>query len=425
MHEHQFVSQLLVKEGTCFGALAFDTQNGERTLYLADAVVLAAGGHTRIFRKSSSRRDENTGEGIYLALKAGCKLADMEMVQFHPTGMVAPEEWAGTLVTEAVRGEGGQLKNSEGERFMEKYDPERMELSTRDIVALANYTEIIEGRSGPHQGVFLDISHKGRDFILEKIPRMYRQFLDSQLLDISKQPMEVSPTAHYSMGGIVVDPEDHATEINGLYAAGEVTSGLHGANRLGGNSLVETIVFGKRAGQAAARHSADLEMQLRDKATIRAAHDDLDSMISEGEEMARPLQRELRNIMWKHCGVVRDQKKLEEGLEQVRSLKEAVQKVDVRISSEGFQDLAQALDLRASVFTAECTILSALERCESRGAHHRSDFEETDPKLAINFINRLSNGEIETRSEKISPIPDDLQSYFDDEELDIAGRLLE
>ncbi|MFP4290077.1 MAG: FAD-dependent oxidoreductase [Cyclobacteriaceae bacterium] len=425
MHEHQFVSELLVKDGTCFGALAFDTNNGNRTLYLADAVVLAAGGHTRIFRKSSSRRDENTGEGIFLALKAGCQLADMEMVQFHPTGMVAPEEWAGTLVTEAVRGEGGQLKNSEGERFMEKYDAERMELSTRDVVALANYTEIMEGRGGPNEGVFLDISHKGRDFILEKIPRMYRQFLDSQLLDISKEPMEVSPTAHYSMGGVIVEAENHATQIEGLYAAGEVSSGLHGGNRLGGNSLVETVVFGKRAGEAAAKYSADLEVQLRAKSAIKAAHDDLDSMIGEGKEMARPLQRQLRNIMWEHCGVVRDEEKMQEGLRKVRQLKEAVQHVDVRISSEGFQDLAQALDLRASLYTAECTLLSALERKESRGAHHRSDYENTDPELTVNFVNTLKNGKITLEKRKVAAVPDDLQDYFEEEELDVQGRLLE
>ena len=163
--DDQYVSQLLVADGTCFGALAFDLESGERTVFLADAVVLAAGGH-RIWRRSSSRRDENTGDGMYLALRAGCRLADMELVQFHPTGMVAPEEAAGTLVTEAVRGEGGQLKNALGERFMARYDPERMELSTRDRVALANYTEIAEG-GGPNGGVFLDITHLGKDAILE------------------------------------------------------------------------------------------------------------------------------------------------------------------------------------------------------------------------------------------------------------------
>ena len=185
--------------------------------------------------KSSSRKNENTGDGYYLGLKAGCKLIDMEMVQFHPSGMVLPEEIEGTLVTEAVRGEGGKLINNKGERFMKNYDPERMELSTRDRVAIANYKEIIEGRGTKNGAVFLDISHKSKEFIIEKLPNIYRQFLEAQMLDISKLLMEVAPTAHYSMGGILVNPEDLSTSVNGLFAAGEVAGGLHGANRLGGN----------------------------------------------------------------------------------------------------------------------------------------------------------------------------------------------
>jgi succinate dehydrogenase / fumarate reductase flavoprotein subunit len=180
------------------------------------------------------------------------ELMDKELVQFHPSGMVTPEDRAGTLVTEAVRGEGGILRNKDGERFMQRYDPKRLELSTRDRVAMAVYTEIIEGRGTPNGGVFLDISHRSKEYILEKLPRMYRQFLEAQMLDISQQPMEVAPTAHYSMGGVVVDPDSTLTAVEGLYAAGEVTSGLHGANRLGGNSLAETLVFGQRAGEHAA-----------------------------------------------------------------------------------------------------------------------------------------------------------------------------
>lgn len=425
MHEHQFVSRLLVKDGVCFGAMAFDLNSGQRTVYQCDAVVLAAGGHTRIFRKSSSRRDENKGEGIYLALEAGCELTDMEMIQFHPTGMVAPEEWAGTLVTEAVRGEGGQLLNKDGERFMERYDADRMELSTRDIVALANYTEIMEGRGGPNDGVFLDISHKDRDFILQKIPRMYRQFLDSQLLDITQEPMEVSPTAHYSMGGVVVDPETHATQVEGLFAAGEVTSGLHGGNRLGGNSLIETVVFGRRAGASAARHSDQLEYQLRNKENIHAAHDQLDAVIGKGENMARPMQRELRNVLWNHCGVVRDEDKMQQGLQQVRAMKDAALRIDVRPRSEGYLDLALALDFKASVYTAECTLLSALSRKESRGAHHRSDYQNTDPELTVNFKTHLSEGAIHLTQQRVKIVSDDLKGYFDEEELSLQDRLLE
>ncbi|MFN2555296.1 MAG: FAD-dependent oxidoreductase, partial [Nitriliruptorales bacterium] len=253
--DDQYVSRLLVSNGTCFGALAFDQHSGERTTFLADAVVLATGGHTRLWRRSSSRRDENNGDGMYLALQAGCRLADVELVQFHPTGMVAPEEAAGTLVTEAVRGEGGRLLNAQGERFMARYDPDRLELSTRDRVALATYSEIVAGRGGPDGGVFLDISHIDKEQILSKLPRMYRQFIEYQMLDISREPMEVAPTAHYSMGGVVVEPDTHATDVAGLYAVGEVAAGLHGANRLGGNSLSETVVFGRRAGEAAAAFS--------------------------------------------------------------------------------------------------------------------------------------------------------------------------
>jgi succinate dehydrogenase / fumarate reductase, flavoprotein subunit len=271
--EDQYISHLLVADGTCFGAFGFDVASGERVAHLADAVILATGGHTRLWRMSSSRRDENYGDGMLLAARAGATLADMELVQFHPTGMTHPEEWAGTLVTEAVRGEGGHLKNNEGERYMERYDAERMELSTRDRVAMANYLEIEAGRGGPNGGVLLDVTHLGKDTILSKIPKIYRQFIESQMHDVTAEPMEVAPTAHYSMGGIVVDPATHATDVDGLYAAGETTAGVHGANRLGGNSLAETCVFGRRAGEAAARRSRELGVQQRSKAALAEAID--------------------------------------------------------------------------------------------------------------------------------------------------------
>ena len=425
--DDQYVSQLLVTDGTCFGALAFDLETGERTVFLADAVVLAAGGHTRIWRRSSSRRDENTGDGMYLALRAGCRLSDMELVQFHPTGMVAPEEAAGTLVTEAVRGEGGRLKNAQGERFMARYDPERMELSARDRVALANYTEITEGRGGPNGGVFLDITHLGKDVILEKLPRMYRQFLEYQMLDISQQPMEVAPTAHYSMGGVVVDPETHATDVAGLYAAGEVTAGLHGANRLGGNSLAETVVFGRRAGEAAADWSSSRDLQLRDRRVVRAADQELSSLIRHGRQFARPLQRALRDAMWETCGVVRDQAGLEGGLERVAELRELAADVDVRPTSEGYADLAHALDLRASLAVAEASLLGALARTESRGAHQRRDHPELSPELRVNFRVRAdADGQLTTTTDPVPSIPSGLRAWVDaTEDVSVAGRLLE
>jgi len=425
--DDQYVSRLLVGDGVCFGALAFDLETGERTVFLADAVVLAAGGHTRIWRRSSSRRDENTGDGMYLALRAGCRLQDMELVQFHPTGMVAPEEAAGTLVTEAVRGEGGHLKNALGERFMARYDPERMELSARDRVALANYTEITQGRGGPNGGVFLDITHLGKDEILERLPRMYRQFLEYQMLDISQQPMEVAPTAHYSMGGVVVDPDTHATDVAGLYAAGEVTAGLHGANRLGGNSLSETVVFGRRAGEAAAGWSASRDLQLRDRRVVRAADEELSGLVRHGRQFARPLQRALRDAMWETCGVVRDQDGLRRGLDRVAELRELAGQVDVRPTSEGYADLAHALDLRASLVTAEATLLGALARSESRGAHQRRDHPELSPELRVNFQTRAdADGRLRTAGRPVPPVPSELRRWVDSgEDLTTAGRLLE
>jgi len=425
--DDQYVSQLLVSDGACFGALAFDLETGARTVFLADAVVLATGGHTRIWRRSSSRRDENTGDGMYLALLAGCRLQDMEQVQFHPTGMVAPEEAAGILVTEAVRGEGGVLKNAFGERFMARYDPERMELSARDRVALANYTEIAEGRGGPNGGVFLYITHLGKDAILEKLPRMYRQFLEYQMLDISQQPMEVAPTAHYSMGGVVVDPETHATDVAGLYAAGEVTAGLHGANRLGGNSLAETVVFGRRAGEAAAGYSASRDVQLRARRVVDAADEELTSFIRHGREFARPLQRALRDAMWETCGVVRDQAGLRRGLERVAELRELAREVDVRPTAEGYADLAHALDLRASLVAAEATLLGALARNESRGAHQRRDHPELDPELQVNLQSRLDGDRHMTiAAQPVPPVPSELNAWADaTQDLSVGDRLLE
>ncbi|MDC3142462.1 FAD-binding protein, partial [Prochlorococcus sp. AH-716-I17] len=278
----QYVSHVLVSNNVCFGAISIDMRNAKKILHLCDSLILATGGHTRIWRKSSSRKAENTGDGMALALKVGCPLIDLEMVQFHPTGMLFPKNVEGYLVTEAVRGEGGQLFNSEGERFMSKYDPERLELSSRDRVALANYTEIMEGRSTPNGGVFLDISHKEKDFILEKLPTIYKQFIEHQMLDISKKPMEVAPTAHYSMGGIVVKPDDHSTNIKGLYACGEVSGGLHGANRLGGNSLAEILIFGKRAGIGAARYSKKLKNHIRDNHKVETAILEINNKIKKG-----------------------------------------------------------------------------------------------------------------------------------------------
>ncbi len=401
IYDNQYVTELLIRENTCFGAMSFNLSTSERTVHLADAVILCTGGHTRLWKKSSSRKNENTGDGYYLALKAGCELIDMEMVQFHPSGMVLPEEIEGTLVTEAVRGEGGKLRNNKGERFMKEYDPERMELSTRDRVAIANYTEIIEGRGTKNGGVFLDISHKSKEFIIEKLPSIYRQFLEAQMLDISKSPMEVAPTAHYSMGGILVNPENLSTSVEGLFAAGEVAGGLHGANRLGGNSLAEIIIFGRRAGIAASKYSKNIDQQMRSNKAIVIAHENINKFIKNGNELVRPLQNELRYVMWKYCGVIKNETLLLEGLSKIESIKSKLSDVDVRIDEYNCEDLALSYDLQSSLFSAKATIVSALQRKESRGAHQRSDFPLLDPVFQINCVVSMDDD----NNLKVSKIP--------------------
>jgi len=256
---------------------------------------------------------------------------------------------------------------------------------------------------------------------------MYRQFLEYQMLDISRQPMEVAPTAHYSMGGVVVDPETHVTDVAGLYAAGEVTAGLHGANRLGGNSLAETVVFGRRAGEAAARYSASRDVQLRARQVVGAANDELSGFVRHGRQFARPLQRALRDTMWESCGVVRDDAGLRSGLARVAELRELAREVDVRPTSEGYADLAHALDLRAALVAAEATLLGAVARRESRGAHQRRDFPALSADLLVNFQTRLdADGHLTVDAQPVPLVPPQLKAWVDaSEEPSVAGRLLE
>jgi succinate dehydrogenase / fumarate reductase flavoprotein subunit len=423
MRDDVYLTRLLVHDGRVFGAYGFDLDDGSRRLIVADAVVLAAGGHTRIWRRSSSRRDENTGDAMRLAADAGCRLQDMELVQFHPTGMVFPEESAGTLVTEAVRGEGGILRNASGERFMGRYDPERLELSTRDRVALANYTEIADGRGTEHGGVLLDVSHLDRAQILDRLPRMYRQFVDLAMLDITTTPMEVAPTAHYSMGGVRVDATTHATDVAGLFAVGECATGVHGANRLGGNSLSECLVFGRVVGEEAARWSADLAVQVRDRDAIDEARDEVDAMLARrGDEFARPLQRALRDLMSEHCGVVRSEEGLRTGLAGVAAIGERALALEVRPDIAGYADLAHAFDLHGSLLAAQATLECALERCETRGAHNRVDYPQQNPGLRTNFVWRP---DAEIVSEPIAAPSAAVAALAGGPEVEVAGRLLE
>jgi succinate dehydrogenase / fumarate reductase, flavoprotein subunit len=418
-----YVTRLLVHDGRVFGVYGFDVEDGSRWVIVADAVVLAAGGHTRIWRRSSSRRDENTGDAMRLAVEAGCRLRDMEFVQFHPTGMVFPEESAGTLVTEAVRGEGGILRNAAGERFMERYDPERLELSTRDRVALANYTEIAEGRGTEHGGVLLDISHLDRDMVLRRLPRMYRQFIDLAMLDITSTPMEVAPTAHYSMGGVWVDAETHATDVEGLYAVGECATGVHGANRLGGNSLTECVVFGRIVGAEAARWAAKLDVQVRDRAAIAAAREEVDELLTRrGEEFPRPLQWAVRDLMSECGGVVRSEDGLLEGLARLDEVAARARAMEVRPDIAGYEDLAHAFDLHGSLLAARATLECALVRRETRGAHNRADYPDQDPGLQVNLV---WSGEGTVTDEPIPQPSPAVVALAGGPELDVEGRLLE
>ena len=383
-----YITRLLVRDNVVFGAYGFDLEDGTRYVIHADAVILAAGGHTRIWRHTSSRRDENTGDAFRLAVEAGCRIRDPELVQFHPSGLIEPENAAGTLVSEAARGEGGILRNGLGERFMSRYDPERMELSTRDRVALACYTEIKEGRGTPNGGVLLDVSHLPRETIMRapaaRLPdapgaadaRHHhdadRGRTDSALLDGRR---------------LGATPRTTSTGVEGLYAIGEASSGLHGANRLGGNSLIELLVFGRIVGEAAAAYSARLKAQQRSATALAEARDEIDELLaSDGQENVRPLQRAIRDTMTEHAGVVRDEDGLLAGLAKLEEIEARITDVGVHPDIAGFHDLAHAFDLKSAALAARATLEAALERRETRGCHNRSDYPALDESLQVNLV---------------------------------------
>ncbi|HEX5996069.1 MAG TPA: FAD-dependent oxidoreductase [Jiangellales bacterium] len=416
-----YITKLLVRDNVVFGAFGFDTRDGSRYLIHADAVILAAGGHNRIWRRTSSRRDENTGDSFRLAVEAGGRLRDPELVQFHPSGLIEPENAAGTLVSEAARGEGGILRNRFGERFMARYDPERMELSTRDRVALAAYSEIRDGRGTPNGGVLLDVSHLPRETIMRRLPRVYQTLLELQMLDITTTPIEIAPTAHYSMGGVWVRPDDHSTDVEGLYAIGEAASGLHGANRLGGNSLIELMVYGRITAVAAARYSEQLGAHQRSTTAVAEARDEIDELQSaNGSENVRALQRAIRNTMTERAGVVRDEPGLVAGLAELDTIEAQVPQLGVHPDNAGFQDLAHAFDLKASLIAARATLEAALERRETRGCHNRSDYPKLDESLQVNLV-WSGPGRIER--EEIPPIPDEIATLMRD--VSTEGKLVE
>ncbi len=388
--DNVMVTRLLTDGERVAGAMGFDMESGEFVLFRSDQVVLAAGGSSALYERHSSREDENNGDGPALALGAGARLMDIEFVQFHPTGMVGArygEEWDGRLVTEAVRGEGGRLINAEGERFMERYSPDQMELDARDVVARAIAQEIREGRGTDNGGVYLDISHRDDEYIRERLPSMVERF-QSLGVDITEEPMEVAPTAHYSMGGVDIDFSTGETGVPGLYAVGETVAGVHGANRLGGNSLAETVAIGKLVGEHVAEQVEDTAPAVTDGQRAlaqREFHALAELADSDGEVTARELLADLGDILWEHAGILRDETSLREGLAELDALR--ARTADLRIDGDRTsRDFEFAVDLSFSLPIAEAMLRGALERTESRGAHYRTDYPETDGDWRRNIV---------------------------------------
>lgn len=399
------VTKLLLRDGSVVGAAGYERETGRFMVWDAPAIILATGGSGRIFSVTSNSW-EGTADGQALAFRAGAELIDMEFVQFHPTGMVWPPSVRGILVTESVRGEGGFLTNAKGERFMERYDKERMELSTRDVVARAIYTEVQEGRGSPHGGAFLSIAHKPADLIKQKLPSMYSQFRDFAHVDITKEPMEVYPTTHYIMGGIRVDAQTQATTLPGLFAVGECAGGLHGANRLGGNSLSDLIVFGRRAGEAAAQHArAATHLQTEAADVLAAEREAVAPFEAEGDNPF-VLQEELQNLMMSEVGVYRTEDKLRAAAERTRAFRGRAR--DVRATGSRWYNPSwhTALDVQNMTLIAEAIARAALERRESRGAHTRVDYPDLSDELQrINTIAKLVEGNVRITLAEREPLP--------------------
>jgi succinate dehydrogenase / fumarate reductase, flavoprotein subunit len=404
------VTRLLTDGGRVTGAFAYWRETGRFIVFKAKSVVIATGGIGKAWRITSNSW-EYTGDGMALAYEAGAELMDMEFVQFHPTGMVWPPGVQGILVTEAVRGEGGILRNKAGERFMEKYDPKRMELSTRDVVARSIYTEVKEGRGTEHGGAYLDISHKPAEYVKKKLPSMYHQFKELADVDITKGPMEVGPTCHYMMGGIRVDAETAQSTISGLFAAGEAAAGLHGSNRLGGNSLSDLLVFGRRAGLAAAEHAKRASASSFDNSQIEQAEKELLAPFSNsGTESPYAVHRDLQEVMQNLVGIYRTKEDLEKALVELEKLRVRAAKSGVegsRLFNPGWH---LSYDLKAMLIVSEAVTHSALARTESRGAHSRIDYPNLDSvwEKKHNIIVR-ETGAMKRRESPIEAMPEELK----------------
>jgi len=406
----------LIKDGDKIaGAFGYWRESGKFVLFKAKSIILATGGVGKAY-KVTSNSWEYTGDGQSMAYDIGAELIDMEFIQFHPTGMVWPPSIRGVLVTEAVRGEGGILRNSEGERFMEKYDPERMELSTRDVVARSIYIEVKEGRGTPHGGAYLYISHKGADYIKKKLPSMYHQFMEFADVDITKDPMEVYPTTHYIMGGIRVDGDTCATTIPGLYAAGEVSGGMHGANRLGGNSLSDLLVFGKRSGEAAAVYANNLSTNLNIPADLIEfyANEILAPFSSTDGENPYAIHQDLQDVMGTYIGVFRNEENLKHGIAEVDKLKERAKNLKIEGSRMYNPGWHLCRDLKSMLMVSEAIAKCALQREESRGAHSRVDFEGYDDEKwgKVNSSINLQGDTMNITTTPLPEMPDELKSLF-------------
>ena len=454
----EYTVRHLLKEGDrVTGCVAYTRVDGDFHAFSAKSVVLATGGITRVWSVCSGSW-EYTGDGHALALWAGAELRDMEFVQFHPTGMVWPPSVRGILVTEGVRGEGGRLTNSDGQRFMFDYVPEMFagdhaetieesdqwveevvsgklatvrrppELLTRDVVAKAINSEVKAGRGSPHGGAFLDISHRGEEAILKKLPSMHHQFKELAGVDISKEPMEVGPTAHYVMGGVLVDAETQESTVSGLFACGEVASGLHGANRLGGNSLSDLIVFGKRAGEFAAKRAKDLAQPVIDDSQVEQAIDVmLEPFNNEGGENPGFIYDELRDMMQAKVGIIRTKEELDEAIEDLKAFEARRIAAYPGASRKYNSGWHQALDLKNMVDVSYAATLAAVTREESRGGHTRDDFPVPDDEYwgkTINII-YMENGEIKVRQDPVVEMRDDLKDAIKEVKDMIAERAAE
>ena len=391
--EEVMITSLVSDGGQVIGATGLDLKDSNLIYFKTKSIILASGGAGQLYPVTSNTFQKN-GDGYAIAYRAGANLVDMEQIQFHPTGMVAPESKKGVLVTEAVRAEGGKLINSESERFMSRYSPEKMELATRDVVARSIYQEIIEGRGTENGGVYLDISHLDDDYIEEKLETMVLQF-ENVGVDIKHGPIEVAPTAHHFMGGLKIDT-DASSSLKNLFGAGEVCGGVHGANRLGGNALADTQVFGKIAGESASKAAKVTDLKTNEEQVQQEASR-IEGLIKKGSIKPQEFKNKIKNLMWEKVAIVREEKTLNEALKELLEMQKDLDNLDVGYKTQYNTELVTALEVINMVEICILTVKSAIIRRESRGAHFRSDFPETKDEWKKSIIINKNKIEFEAR----------------------------